>query len=498
MRLVIRLAVICGLLVGGNAARTALADPPEVGRVEVRGEGHRAEVAIEGAFDVPTYAVRTRDDDRTVVIDVADATLPEGGIATDGLASLVSQTVATTTARGVRLELHTTRPVRHRVRARAGRILVRLDERTEETTEESELAAVQGRNVIVQDVTIENRDGRDRIVLELNRAGAFRVRRGEDGTRLEVRDAIIARSVTRRLRADEGVVRGLRVRQQGNRVVVEADAQRGAVGTAIRSGERIVWMFAPGQAPAPARPRTRTIAREAADEELDEPIEGETEEVAAFLSDVPMQVRAGRSRRRYGGRRIDLDFKDADIHNILRLISEVGGVNVVTADDVSGTVTIRMRNVPWDQALDVILQAKGLGMVRRGNLIRVAPLATLEKEREAAIARRKQEVELAPLETRLVPVSYATAEDLSARVQELLTDRGHVSVDQRTNVLIVRDVAGQLNDIEELVRTLDTQTPLLSHITRGSIAIIGLNIRHGPAGVEPFGIQIGQLCGMPG
>jgi type IV pilus assembly protein PilQ len=131
----------------------------------------------------------------------------------------------------------------------------------------------------------------------------------------------------------------------------------------------------------------------------------------------------------------------------------------VTGDDVSGSITIRMRNVPWDQALDVILQAKGLGMVRRANLIRVAPLSTLEKEREAAIARRKQQEQLAPLETRLIPVSYATAQNLSPQVKGMLSDRGSVNIDERTNVLIVRDIVENLNDAEELVRTLDTQTP---------------------------------------
>ncbi|MET0282915.1 MAG: type IV pilus secretin PilQ, partial [Polyangiales bacterium] len=162
---------------------------------------------------------------------------------------------------------------------------------------------------------------------------------------------------------------------------------------------------------------------------------------------------------KYTGRRIDLDFKDADIHNILRLLSEVGGVNVVTSDDVTGSVTIRMRDVPWDQALDVILQAKGLGAERRGNLVRVAPQDVLEKERELAIARQKQQIELAPLETRLVPVSYATAKDVRPRVQEVMSPRGTVSVDERTNVLIVRDIVDNLDDVEELVRTLDTQTP---------------------------------------
>jgi type IV pilus assembly protein PilQ len=134
-------------------------------------------------------------------------------------------------------------------------------------------------------------------------------------------------------------------------------------------------------------------------------------------------------------------------------------VNIVTADDVSGNVTIRMRNVPWDQALDVVLQAKGLGMVRGGNLIRVAPLATLQKERELRLAAAKQEYELTPLETRLIPVSYAQADELQARAKDLLSPRGTIAVDERTNVLIARDIAGNLNNIEELVRSLDTQTP---------------------------------------
>ena len=162
---------------------------------------------------------------------------------------------------------------------------------------------------------------------------------------------------------------------------------------------------------------------------------------------------------RFNGRRIDLDLKDADIHNILRLLADVGRVNIVTADDVSGNVTIRMRNVPWDQALDVVLQAKGLGMVRSGNLIRVAPLATLQKERELRLAAAKQEYELTPLETRLIPVSYAQADELQARAKDLLSPRGSIAVDERTNVLIARDIAGNLNNIEELVRSLDTQTP---------------------------------------
>jgi type IV pilus assembly protein PilQ len=164
-------------------------------------------------------------------------------------------------------------------------------------------------------------------------------------------------------------------------------------------------------------------------------------------------------QRRFGGRRIDLDLKDADIHNVLRFIADVGRVNVITSDDVKGNVTIRIKNVPWDQALETVLQSKGLGMVRSGNMIRVAPLDVLNKERELDLARRRADLQLAPLETRLIPVNYATAKDLQQRGKDLLSPRGTLAVDERTNILIARDVAGNLDQIEELTRALDTQTP---------------------------------------
>jgi type IV pilus assembly protein PilQ len=179
----------------------------------------------------------------------------------------------------------------------------------------------------------------------------------------------------------------------------------------------------------------------------------QTEEAAGFGPNVLGQTNG------YAGRRIDLDLKDADVHNVLRLLADVGQVNIVTADNVTGSVTIRMRNVPWDQALDVVLQSKGLGMVRGGNIIRVAPLPQLEHEREMAIARRRQELQLAPIETRLIPVSYASAAEIQSRAKEVLSGRGSIAVDTRTNVLIARDVSGTLDQVEELVRSLDTQTP---------------------------------------
>jgi type IV pilus assembly protein PilQ len=485
------------LLIGVSIAVDVVrADPPRVERVEVEGQGERARLVIAGVFDVPDYSVRARDGGRVLVVDVNGAVLPDGGIESVGRTELVTSATAQTTSRGVRIEIELARAVPYRAEADRGRILVRLGAPREESAREETSETPRLTNV-----HIERRDGRDRLVVDLDRPAAFRILAdSETESRLEIRDAILAAGVVRALRGPEGSPIGaVRLRQHEGRAIVEVE-RNGGNATAIREGSRIVWLFAPEER---SGPRTETIGREDVPSD-----ESDTAEAASFLTDVPLQVRAARGRRRYSGRRIDLDFKDADIHNILRLLAEVGGVNVVTSDEVSGTVTIRMRNVPWDQALDVILQAKGLGMVRQGNLIRVAPLETLEKEREAAIAKLKQREQLAPLETRLVPVSYARGEDLRPRVAELLSSRGTVSVDERTNVLIVRDIVENLDDVEELVRTLDTQTPQVlveARIVEASSTYsrdVGIqwggSITMGSATGNPTGLEFPSSIGMTG
>lgn len=450
MRIHWGLAIAVGaMLVWG---RTARAEGSEIDRVQIDGGRDGARISIEGVFSDPRYAVRAREDGRLIVIDIEQATLPPGGIQSTGTSSLVARTVASNTARGARIELALTNEATYHARATRDCITVRLRKSTSDAKDEPKRVHAS-KAPQVRGVHLEHKDGRDRVVISLAGDPEFRVSTREGSPpRLEVLGADIRPGTKRRIEAPrDSLVGSIELEKRGDRTVIEVHGSEGAAGTAIRSGDHIVWMFSPTS--VETRPHSRTIARE-----KDYAAEIDGPEVAGFLSKLPAQI-GRKSPRKYSGRRIDLDFKDADIHNILRLISEVGGVNVVTADNVGGTVTIRMRDVPWDQALDVILQAKALGMVRQGNLLRVAPLAQLEQEREAAIARQKQQEQLAPLETRLVPVSYATATNLQPRVRELLTERGSVSVDTRTNMLIVRDIVGQLDDVEDLVRSLDTQTP---------------------------------------
>ncbi|MEE9279964.1 MAG: type IV pilus secretin PilQ [Myxococcota bacterium] len=161
----------------------------------------------------------------------------------------------------------------------------------------------------------------------------------------------------------------------------------------------------------------------------------------------------------YEGRRISLDFKDADIGNILRLIAEVADLNVIAGDEVEGKVTIRLVDVPWDQALDVILLTKGLGFVRVGNVLRIAKIETLKVEREARLQERRAKEKLEDLIVKLQPVNYADVTEVSKLIERLLSPRGSVNVDVRTSTLIIKDIPSVIHEATALLKAIDTQTP---------------------------------------
>lgn len=162
---------------------------------------------------------------------------------------------------------------------------------------------------------------------------------------------------------------------------------------------------------------------------------------------------------KYAGRRISLDFQEADINTILRIIAEVSGLNVITSGDVRGKVTIRLIDVPWDQALDIILKTSGYAMSREGNIIRIAPPALFQKEQQEVLASRQTKEQVEELITQVYPISYAVAEELQPNVTKLLSPRGNLTVDKRTNILIVKDLEKNLKEVRFLIDTLDKQTP---------------------------------------
>jgi type IV pilus assembly protein PilQ len=166
------------------------------------------------------------------------------------------------------------------------------------------------------------------------------------------------------------------------------------------------------------------------------------------------------------GRRMSLDVQGADVNTVLRSLSEFSGKNIVASKEVKGQVTMRLRNVPWRHALDILLRAQGLGMVEKGQTIVVSNLETLRKEEmDRRTAERAQE-ELLPLETRILPISYANSEEMAKAVEKTLTKRGHIEVDKRTNALLVTDITERLDQCEGMVRSLDTRTPQVEIVAR--------------------------------
>jgi type IV pilus assembly protein PilQ len=167
----------------------------------------------------------------------------------------------------------------------------------------------------------------------------------------------------------------------------------------------------------------------------------------------------GKAGPEYTGKRISLDFQDADIKNVLRLIAEVSGFNLITSDEVQGKVTVKLLNVPWDQALDIILKTKGLGEVREGTIIRVAPVASLTKEKEDEGKRRAAEAAAEPLVSRIVTLNFARAKEIEPVLKKALGPKGELSLDERTNTLVIRDIAKNGENVAELAKTLDKPTP---------------------------------------
>ena len=161
----------------------------------------------------------------------------------------------------------------------------------------------------------------------------------------------------------------------------------------------------------------------------------------------------------YTGERLTLNFQEIETRAVLQLLADASGQNIVVSDSVTGNVTLRLQNVPWDQALDIVLRTKGLDKRKQDNVIIVAPQEELAAREKADLAAKKDIQELAPLRAEYLQVNYAKAAEMAALIKtqsgSLLSARGSVAVDERTNTLLLQDTADRLGDIRRLVATLD-------------------------------------------
>ncbi len=209
--------------------------------------------------------------------------------------------------------------------------------------------------------------------------------------------------------------------------------------------------------------------------------------------------------KEYDGQRLTLNFQDIETRAVLQLLAETSGRNIVVSDTVQGNVTLRLRNVPWDQALDIVMTTKGLDMRENGNVIIVAPAEEIAARETADLEARQAISELEPLYSEFLQVNYAKAADLAvlirgeAVVGSMLSERGTVAVDDRTNTLLVQDTAERLQDIRRLVLALDI--PIKQVLIESRIVIVNddfsrdLGIRLGVTAVEQEGENLWLTSG---
>ena len=168
----------------------------------------------------------------------------------------------------------------------------------------------------------------------------------------------------------------------------------------------------------------------------------------------------------YKGEKLSLNFQNIEVRAVLQLLAEFTGLNLVTSDTVQGNVTLRLKNVPWDQAMDIILKTKGLAMRQNGNVMLIAPATEIAAREKQELEAQKQLVELEPLYSEIVEINFAKASDVAAILDNdasstsddsegFLSERGSVMVDERTNSLLLRDTAKNLVQINELLEKLD-------------------------------------------
>ncbi|MEE9203901.1 MAG: type IV pilus secretin PilQ [Nitrospirales bacterium] len=176
------------------------------------------------------------------------------------------------------------------------------------------------------------------------------------------------------------------------------------------------------------------------------------------------EVKAGREperigQPRYSGRRISLDFQGADISNVFRLIAEVSGFNIVVGETVKNKVTVKLVDVPWDQALDMLLKMNHLGMIREGNIVWIDSLTNIARQQDEEAKAKESKIKAEDLVTRVIYVRNVSAEDLQVTLRQYLSPRGQLTVDRGGNALIIQDTPSRVAAFQELVTVLDLEVP---------------------------------------
>jgi len=211
-------------------------------------------------------------------------------------------------------------------------------------------------------------------------------------------------------------------------------------------------------------------------------------------------------KKEYTGERLTLNFQDIDVRSVLQLLADTSGQNIVVSDSVTGNLTLRLQNVPWDQALDIVLRTKGLDKRRQDNVIIIGPTEELAAREKAELEAHKEVQELSPIRAEFIQANYAKVSDLAKMIRpttgaaagggknSMLSARGSLSIDERTNTLMVQDTAENLANIRRLVQTLDV--PVRQVLIEARIVVVSDTFER-DLGAQ-FGVTSAQTNGNNG
>ncbi len=470
----------------------------------VPGETTTVMIRLTASIEDAAVTSYMQSDPERLVIEVPGGVANEEPLQTKGLGDLVTRVESERDEQAglLRITLYLATPVDHVFTREGNTISVAFEERFAGDSLQAALSdrplsgpeLPVGAPAMVSTLDFQSLDDTARVVIGMNGSLEYQVTKPE--SRLVVVDfpsASLAPSLERPLDASEFLssvsqVRAYRTRS-GTRVAinlrrnVEYEVQRGAgnllyvdvkVPPELRADREAARQGLTGAAPSTPSAAGADGLKSAYQEEILIGQAGRTSKpqdvfgagAGSYDPSSMMGMAAGfmfdsssASNIPYSGQRINLDLVNADIHSVFRLISHVSKLNIVAGDDVQGSVTVRLENVPWDQAFAAILQAKGLGSQRFANIVRIAPIDTIKSEQQAALEAKLASDQLEPLQTYVVPLNYATAEDLKEQITAILSDRGSIQTDGRTNQIIVQDRESHIAAVRELVRQLDTQNP---------------------------------------
>lgn len=312
--------------------------------------------------------------------------------------------------------------------------------------------------VSVEAIDFENQDGRSYVNITLSSpAQVTSVTKEGALVRFDIKNASITRALRRTLDAAAfptaiDTVDPYIVKAGDTQDVRFAVKLKGEAAYSLEEEGNIVRLVVDDGAFAEAAPPEKAVV------EVDAPV-GEDRVVASVDEDLVLDETAPDGEALAGtpsaAQKISLVFDSADVRSILQLIGDVSGMNILASDDVKGTITLRLIDVPWDQALDLILETSSLGKIRQGNVLRIMPKDKIREMAKSDLESQKQEIEEAPLVSRVFQISYSSVDDMEKVIADLLTERGNIIADARNKQLIVKDVPSVLDEMGELITQID-------------------------------------------